>query len=122
MKAKVLKPGRSMRRRAFIALLGGSAARPVAASTQQLERLYHIGVLTEDSEMLERIGAFKHRLEQLGWDDGRNFRIELRAGGELETSATALVASAPDVIVVIGNPGVVALQRLTRVIPKWPRL
>jgi putative ABC transport system substrate-binding protein len=57
---------------------------------------------------------------ELGWSDGRNVRIDLRAGGGVErwqADAGELVASAPDVIVVVGNPGVAALRRETRTVP-----
>ena len=62
----------------------------------------------------------RQRLQELGWSDGRNVRIDLRAGGDVErwqTDAGELVASAPDVIVVVGNPGVAALRRETRTVP-----
>ena len=99
-----------MKRREFVALLGGAAAtRPRAARAQQGERLRRIGVLTGgDAERAERIGALTQRLEELGWDEGRNLRIDVRAGGGVESwaaQAVALVASDPDVIVVVANPG-----------------
>lgn len=112
-----------MRRREFITLLGGAAAWPIAADAQQPPRVRRIGVLTgraEDAESLGWIEAMRQRLNELGWADGRNIRIHLRAGGGVEqwqTYADELVASTPDVIVVVGNPGVVALTRRTRTIP-----
>ena len=102
-----------MKRREFISLLGGvAAAWPLAARAQQPERLRRIAMLTgrtEDVESLGWVEAMRQRLKELGWSDGRNVRIELRAGGDVErwqTDAGELVASAPDVIVVVGNPGV----------------
>jgi putative tryptophan/tyrosine transport system substrate-binding protein len=112
-----------MRRREFITLLGGAAAWPIAADAQQPARVRRISVLTgraEDAESLGWIEAMRQRLNGLGWTDGRNIRIDLRAGGDFEqwqTYADELVASTPDVIVVVGNPGVVALARRTRTIP-----
>jgi putative ABC transport system substrate-binding protein len=112
-----------MRRREFIALVGGAAAWPLAARAQQPARVRRIGVLTgraEDAESLGWVEAMRQRLNELGWSDGRNIRIQLRAGGDVEqwqTYAGELVASAPDVIVVVGNPGVAALRKETRTIP-----
>ena len=77
-----------MKRRAFITLLGGvAAAWPLAARAQQGERVRRIGVLTvfskDDPEGQRRIAALLHRLQALGWADGRNVRIEFRwAGGD----------------------------------------
>jgi hypothetical protein len=111
-----------MRRREFIALLGGMmVAWPARA--QQSARVRRIGTLTgraEDTESLGWVEAFKRRLGELGWNDGRNVRIELRADGDVEhwqTHAAEMVASAPDAIIVVGNPGVASLQRETRTIP-----
>ena len=113
----------AMRRREFIALVSGAVALPMAALAQQRERtIRRIGVLSgrsEDAELRGWIMVLKQRLEQLGWRENDTFRIDLRSG-EIETSsalAGALVASSPDVIIAIGNPGVVALQRETRSIP-----
>ena len=113
-----------MRRREFIALIGGAAAAgPLAARAQQPERVRRIAMLTgraEDVESLGWVDAMRQRLKELGWSDGRNVRIDLRAGGGVErwqTDASELVATAPDVIVVVGNPGVAALRRETRTVP-----
>ena len=112
-----------MKRRDFITLLGGAAAWPFTARAQQTERLRRIAMLTgrtEDVESLGWVEAMRQQLKELGWSDGRNVRIELRAGGDVErwqTDAGELVASAPDVIVVVGNPGVAALRRETRTVP-----
>jgi putative tryptophan/tyrosine transport system substrate-binding protein len=113
-----------MRRRDFITLLGGAAAAwPFAAHAQQPGRVRRIAMLTgraEDVESLGWVEAMRQRLKELGWSDGRNVRIDLRAGGDVErwqADAGELVASAPDVIVVVGNPGVAALRRETRTVP-----
>ena len=72
-----------MRRREFITLLGGAAAAwPLAARAQQAERMRRIGVLmnvaADDPEGQARIAAFLQGLQQLGWTDGRNVRIDYR--------------------------------------------
>ena len=71
-----------MRRREFITLLGGAAvAWPLAARAQQGERMRRIGVLmdlaADDPEAQARIAAFLQGLQQLGWTDGRNVRIDI---------------------------------------------
>src|SRR5262245_1789017 len=115
-----------MRRREFITLLGGAAAAwPLAARAQQSERMRRVGVLltgaADDPESLARVGAFLQGLQELGWTDGRNVRIEYRWGSadaeRIRKSATELVAFAPDVIVVSGNSGMVPLQQATRALP-----
>ena len=72
-----------MRRRHFVSLLGGAAASwPLAAGAQQADRLRRIGVLmplaADDREAPARIAAFHQGLQQLGWNVGRNVRIEYR--------------------------------------------
>ena len=71
-----------LKRREFITLLGGAAAWPLAARAQQGERMRRIGVLmttaANDPEGQARIAAFLQELQQLGWTDGRNVRIDVR--------------------------------------------
>ena len=74
-----------MQRREFITLLGGAAAAwPLAARAQQPEQMRRIGVLmnraADDPEGKARIAAFQQGLQQLGWTDGRNVRIDIRWG------------------------------------------
>ncbi|MET0706691.1 MAG: ABC transporter substrate-binding protein [Tardiphaga sp.] len=115
-----------MRRREFIALLGGAAvAWPLAARAQQPERMRRIGVLmnlaADDPEGQARLTAFLQRLQQLGWTDGRNLRIDYRWGtGDADRYgryAAELVALAPDVILAPIAAVVVALRRATRAVP-----
>src|SRR5215470_929586 len=77
--------GEAMQRREFIAALGSAAAWPLAARAQQPERVRRISVLTgiagNDSEIKDRLTAFSRQLEQLGWTEGRNVRIDIRGGG-----------------------------------------
>ena len=71
-----------MRRRDFIAVVGGAAAWPIAVRGQQAERMRRIGVLmaatADDRENQTRIGAFQQGLAALGWTEGRNARIDTR--------------------------------------------
>jgi ABC-type uncharacterized transport system substrate-binding protein len=115
-----------MNRREFISLLGGAAAAwPVAAGAQQGERARRIGVLmnlaADDAEGQARIAAFLHGLQQLGWTDGGNLRIDYRwtAGdaGRFQRYAEELLALAPDVILASATPSVKALQQATRTVP-----
>ena len=96
-----------MKRRRFIALLGGAAvAWPLTARAQQAARLRRIGVLlpgaADDPEFQARLTAFLQELAQLGWIDGRNVRIDTRWGvadaDRIRKYAAELVALAPDVI------------------------
>ena len=68
-----------MKRREFIAGLGGAAAWPVVARAQQSDRVPRVGMLlglaANDPEGKARIGAFLQALQQLGWTDGRNIQI-----------------------------------------------
>src|SRR6516164_3858374 len=92
-------------RRAFITLLGGAAAWPLAARAQQ-ERVRRLGVLMptgeRDPETQLRVGALREGLQKLGWVEGRNLRVEYRWGGgsqeRTRTYAAELVALKPDVI------------------------
>ena len=81
-----------MKRREFITLLGGAAARGRWPRAQQTERMRRIGVLlpttADDSEFQARFGAFLQGLAQLGWIDGRNVRIDIRwAGGNADRNS-----------------------------------
>jgi putative ABC transport system substrate-binding protein len=114
-----------MRRREFITLLGGTAIWPLAARAQQSERKRRVGVLmglsADDAEAQDRIAAFVHGLQQLGWTDGRNLQIDYRRGaGDTDLTrryAAELVALAPDVILASGGTVVGALLQATRTVP-----
>ena len=72
-----------MKRREFIALLGGTAvAWPLAAHAQQPERMRRIGVLMgyaeTDLAAQAQVAAFRQELQKLGWDEGRNIHIDVR--------------------------------------------
>ena len=114
-----------MRRREFISLLGGAAAWPLAARAQQPERMRRIGALSgiavDDPESQVRIAAFVEVLQQLGWTDGRNVRIDHRWGGgdpnNIRKQAAELAALAPDVILATGGSATEQLLRATRTVP-----
>src|ERR1700724_1806764 len=114
-----------MQRRAFITLLGGAAAWPLAARAQQGRRMRRVGALmpwiASDPQAQARYAAFLQGLQQLGWSVGNNVQIDSRwsAGNEDDTRkyAAELVALAPDVIFTSGSAAVAPLQRATRTPP-----
>ena len=115
-----------MKRREFLALIGGAAAAwPLAARGQQGERVRRIGVLmslaADDPESQARHAAFLQGLQEWGWTAGRNVQIDYRfAAGDAERirkSAAELVALAPDVILATGSPVTAALLQATRTVP-----
>jgi putative ABC transport system substrate-binding protein len=117
-----------MRRREFIAGLGGAAAWPIAVRAQQGERVRRIGYLTgfagsnaDDPQSRTLVTAFVQGLQQLGWTVGRNVRLEERyASGNRDLFrkyAEELVAQMPDVILAHGDGTVGPLQQATRTIP-----
>src|SRR5262249_48961287 len=115
-----------MKRREFITLIGTSVAvRPLTTYAQQPGRMHRIGVLlpasANDSEYPTLVNAFVEGLQQLGWTEGRNIRIDIRwAGGSADTNrrfADELVALAPDVILAAGNASAGPMLQATRTIP-----
>ena len=115
-----------LKRREFITLLGGAAAWPVAARAQQRERMRRVGVLTTgaggaaDLDAMARVAAFQQGLQQLGWTDGRNVRIDYRLSAgtaDRRKYAAELVALAPDVIWTSGAAQVAQLLQGTRIVP-----
>ena len=114
-----------MRRREFIAGLGGAVAWPLAARAQQGDRVRRIGVLMgrdeNDPEAKLSYSAFTQALAGLVWTDGRNMRMDLRyAGGDanrMRAFAQELVGLQPDILVTGGTAATAALQRETRTIP-----
>jgi putative tryptophan/tyrosine transport system substrate-binding protein len=114
-----------VKRREFITLLGGAVAWPLAARAQQDERVRRIGVLqnlaADDPAAKSSIAAFTHRLQELGWAEGRNLRVDYRWGAgdvsRLRVDAVDLIRLQPDVIFAAGSPGLTAAQQTTRTIP-----
>jgi putative ABC transport system substrate-binding protein len=115
-----------MQRREFITLLGSAAlAWPLSGSAEQTGRIRHIGILmnlpADDPESSGRAAVFRKGLQELGWVDGQNVRLDYRwAAGDADrfrAYAAELVALAPDVILAASSPAVAALQQATHSIP-----
>src|SRR5215210_1915947 len=112
-----------MQRREFIRFLGGApAVWPLVARAQQPDRMKRIGVLmaaaTDDSESQARIAGFLQGLQQLGWADGRNVRIDIRWAttnpDDIRRHAAELVATAPEVVMAAGTVTVAPLLQVSR--------
>jgi putative ABC transport system substrate-binding protein len=115
-----------LRRRQFITLLGGAAAGwPITAHAQQPARKRRIGVLMafseRDPEAKARVKAFEQGLQDLGWVKEQNLLIEYRWIGteiaQIQSHATELVRSAPELIIGNSTPVLAALRQETRTIP-----
>jgi ABC-type uncharacterized transport system substrate-binding protein len=111
-----------MRRREFITLIGGAAAGwPLAAQAQRMRRIGVLVAVGDDPESRGRITAFVQALQELGWTEGRDIRIDARWGGgdpdRFRRYAAELVALAPDVILVSGGSGVGPMLQATRTVP-----
>jgi len=115
-----------MKRRKFIAILGGMAATwPVPAGAQQADAMRSVGVLVafseDDPEAKARIRALLEGLERLGWTEGRNLHITYRwtsADAErMRVAAKELVALRPQLLIGITTPGTLALRHETASIP-----
>jgi putative ABC transport system substrate-binding protein len=115
-----------MKRRQFITLLVGTAATwPLAAHAQQTDRMRRIGVIfggaEGDPDAVARFTAFLQVLQQLGWTEGRNIRIEYRWGAgnvdNLRKYAAELVALAPDLILANGDATAGQILQATRTVP-----
>src|SRR5258708_17345956 len=114
-----------MRRREFIALLGGaSAAQAILANAQEPVRVRTVGALmgfANDAEAKARTEGFEQGLEREGWSVGHNLRIEYRyAEGDsmrMQALAKELVELKPDCLLGQSTPGTAALIQATRAIP-----
>jgi putative ABC transport system substrate-binding protein len=115
-----------MRRRDFIKVVGGTAiAWPVMARAQQAEQIRRIGVLmnrpANDQEGLARLTAFQQTLQQLGWTEGANVRIDVCWGaddvGRERGCATDLIARKPSIFFASGTLSVTALQLVSGNLP-----
>src|SRR5271166_3696134 len=110
-----------LRRREFIAVLGGAAASwPLVVRAQA--PLPTIGILRINPKKTENFAEpFQLHMKELGWEDGRNIRFEfVWAGGRndaVPALARDLVATQPDIIITFGNRGISAVQRATETIP-----
>jgi putative ABC transport system substrate-binding protein len=117
-----------MRRREFIAGVGGAAVvGPLAVRAQQAGRVARIALWLSsspsDSDVQQNAAAFRDTIRGLGWDEGRNLRIDVRwypvsfTTEELRTLAGELAALGPDVIVTTGAPILGALHTQTKTVP-----
>ena len=116
-----------MKRRVFISLLGGAAATtwPLAVRAQPPDHMRRVGVLmpltADDAEGQARLAAFLQGLQQLGWIDGSNVRIDARwTAGDAERirrDVAELLALAPDVILAAGGQIMTLLLQATRTVP-----
>ena len=114
-----------MKRRQFIALLGGGwLAWPLAARAQRRDHMRRVGVLIglpeDDLEAVRRLNTFKQALDELGWNEDRNVRIYHRGAGDVEgmqTCAAELVGLEPDVILAHATPATAAVRRASTSIP-----
>src|ERR1700730_7052140 len=113
-----------MIRREFITLLGGAPGGwPMGGGAQQPRRIGGLMASPEtDPAGQSDIAALRQGLQELGWTEGRNLRIDYRWGGadyrdSIRRSAAELVALAPDVIVADTGGIVRALQQASRTVP-----
>src|SRR6266511_5607937 len=111
-----------MRRRKFIALLGGAAAAwPLAARAQQPTKILRVGTVDGTPKSSPHWVAFERRMGELGYQEGRNFSfdfLQAASADEYEVLYRKLVANAPDVILAIGPEiGLRSALAATRTLP-----
>ena len=114
-----------MKRRAFIAALGGAAAWPITVHAQQGERVRRVGFLfaiaESDLEVQSWIREFLQRLQELGWTNGRNIQVDFRFSDadatRISIVAAELIELRPDVVFAAGGPAIAALRQQTLSIP-----
>jgi putative ABC transport system substrate-binding protein len=114
-----------VKRRTFIAGLGGAAAWLMVARAQQSERVRRIGVLMplpgDDPVGQARFAAFKQRLDELGWKAGHDVQIDIRwaasDAADFHKYSTELLALAPDILLATGSAEVGPLLQATRTVP-----
>jgi putative ABC transport system substrate-binding protein len=111
-----------LKRREFIALLGGAAAWPVAARAQQ-DRIPMIGILRVNPKNINETFAepFRRYMKALGWDEERNIHYQfVWADGKIEripALAQQLVDQKVDLLITFGNPSAEAVERASSTIP-----
>src|SRR5262249_12123677 len=110
-----------MKRRAFITLLGGAVAWPLAARAQEPGRIYDLGVVASSPRDAPHHIAFFDELRRLGFIEGQNLLVDLVGYGlaveQFEQHAAELVKARADVIMAGGDATVRAAQRATTEIP-----
>ena len=113
-----------MKRREFITLLGSVVAWPLVALAQQRERVRHIGVLMgldpNDAWAGKYLHAFKSGLGALGWIEGQNVRIDIRAAGDLaglRMLGQELLGLGPELIVTYTTPAITLIRQAAPNVP-----
>src|SRR5262249_44013955 len=111
-----------MRRREFIAVLGGAATWSLATNAQQVRRIgVLLGFAESDRDAQSGLALFREELGKLGWTEGHNIEMEIRAAGadveSMKRFAKELVALQPDLIVTSSTPATAAMLQQTRTIP-----
>jgi putative tryptophan/tyrosine transport system substrate-binding protein len=114
-----------MRRREFITAFGGAAAWPLVAMAERPDQMRRLGVLMavaeSDADVQKGVAIFRQKLQDLGWSEGRNIRIDIRWGdGDVEriqTLAKELFDLQPNVLIGHSTPSAKALLKQTTVIP-----
>ena len=124
--ARARRRGDRVKRREFIALLGGAAALAArgaraAGRARAAHRRARGRRAADDPDAQARLAAFLQGLQQLGWTDGRNVRIDYRWGAgnadNIRKYAAELAALAPDVILASGTATMAPLLQATRTVP-----
>jgi putative ABC transport system substrate-binding protein len=115
-----------MRRREFIhGILGSATGWPLVARAQQPDGVRRVGVLMgyaeTDPAAQAQVAALRQGLRKLGWEEGRNIRIDVRFpggdGGAVRTTLTELMSFTPDVLVTNTNLVTAAVRAEVRTIP-----
>lgn len=114
-----------MRRREFLQAVGGATAFwPAVAGAQQVGRVPTVGMLfgsADHADWRQLADAFTKTLQDLGWTDGRNVKLDIRwTGGDPRINAAQareLVRLKPDVIFAAPSNVVIAAQKETTTIP-----
>lgn len=113
-----------MKRREFIAGLGGAAAWPLTARAQPTERMRRVAILmdlTENDNSRPRLAAFIQGLADMGWSDGHNLRIDIRWGSndseKSRTFAAELLALHPDVVLTSASSATAAMRQASATTP-----
>jgi ABC transporter substrate binding protein len=114
-----------VKRREFIAGLGGAAVWPLTARAQQSDRVRRVGVLMNgaatETEIQADQAAFVQGLRQLGWTEGQNLHIEVRwNNGDAalaRTFAAELIGLTPDVILTASTVNLTMVQQVTSTVP-----
>jgi putative tryptophan/tyrosine transport system substrate-binding protein len=115
----------AMRRRAFIAALGGAAAWPLAIHAEQTEATKRLAILmgggADNPNYQGYIAAFRQGLANANWREGRNIHVDVYWGNSdaarIDAYAAKLVSLAPDLILATNTPTARALKRATETIP-----